>query len=97
MTKVGITLININVYDSPDNSSYKLKHRQNGIIDNTLDDLLEFISSTVTGEIMLMGDFNARTRNLNFELIEEENFDSKSPRFIKSKHTAPGRTSKDNV
>ena len=64
-------LIIINVYDSPENSSYKKKRIQEGVHVPTLENLLEFVNSTQNCEIFLTGDFNARTGSLNF--IPESN------------------------
>ena len=55
----------INVYDSPTNSSFKIAQRSKGIDDNTLDDLEHLISRISNSEIIVAGDFNARTGNRN--------------------------------
>ena len=57
----------INVYDSPDNSSYKLKLFKNGVHPGkTLDRLLDFIAHQQDCDLYLMGDFNARTGRTNY-------------------------------
>ena len=60
----------INVYDSPENSSYKAKARNgcnsSGPVATTLDLILEFRAKNHDlGEILLVGDLNARTGNVN--------------------------------
>ena len=60
----------INVYDSPENSSYKAKARNgqnsSGSGATTLDLILEFRARNHNlGEILLVGDLNARTGNFN--------------------------------
>ena len=64
-TEKNITLINI--YDSPENSSYKQRMRKLGLEENTLETLLHFIGEQLDhSEIMLLGDLNARTGPMNF-------------------------------
>ena len=55
----------INVYDSPPNSSFKITQHSKGIDDNTLEDLEHFIAQISNSEILVAGDFNARTGNRN--------------------------------
>ena len=56
----------VNVYDSPEMSSYKQKKKSNGTYNNTLESLSEFLSSIQSGtNLIILGDFNARTGNLN--------------------------------
>ena len=58
---LGYDLLIVNVYDSPENSSYKRRKTKDGIIDNTLENLEEFISNQENGSrIFTVGDFNAR-------------------------------------
>ena len=59
-------LVVINVYDSPENSSYKRKRIKEGKHIPTLENLLEFISSIQNCELFLAGDFNARSGGMNF-------------------------------
>lgn len=72
----GVTppLFIINIYDSPEASSFK-KRKQHEQSLSTLDQLLEFFSKgiiTQQDRILLTGDFNARTSSLNhrFDLAE---------------------------
>ena len=59
-------IILINVYDSPETSSYKQRKKSNGTYNNTLDSLSDFLTSIKTGtNLIIAGDFNARTGNLN--------------------------------
>ena len=58
----------INVYDSPEQSSYKAKCKVEGSGPNpqmtTLDQIMEFTAQNPNmGEILLVGDLNARTGN----------------------------------
>ena len=58
-------LILVNIYDSPEASSYKAKKRKQGDIRVTLDDLSCFLSSFACGTpYLIVGDMNARTGNL---------------------------------
>ena len=68
------TLTVINVYDSPENSSYKMRHMKQKGEDylTTLDILLDFTANNVIGEVYLAGDFNARTKNLNHVPVVED-------------------------
>ena len=94
----------INVYDSPENSSYKAKLRNGcksaGPVATTLDLLLEFRAiNRDLGEILLVGDLNARTGTVNptFEdddLTSDVGFDQKPPSFPVNK---ADRSSKDVV
>ena len=58
----------VNVYDSPDHSSYKVKKRKMEETVPTLDTLLEFTLNGLQKSelIFLAGDFNARTASSNF-------------------------------
>ena len=57
-------LVIVNVYDSPANSSYKKRKRN----DETLEDLFEFLTTLNNDdEALIVGDFNARTGDLNHE------------------------------
>ena len=64
----------INVYDSPENSAYKVRHKQEDGEDyvKTLDALLDFIANNTIGDVFLAGDFNARTKNLNHAPAAED-------------------------
>ena len=62
----------INVYDSPENSSYKKKLKRNSEINSTLDDLLAFFNRHPNLQnCILVGDFNARTNDQNHILMDE--------------------------
>ena len=94
----------VNVYDSPENSSYKAKFRNGckyaGPVATTLDLLLEFRAmNRDLGEILLVGDLNARTGNINpvFEdddLTGDARVDQKPPSFPVNR---ADRSSKDMV
>ena len=65
----------VNVYDSPECSSFKRKKRINNSGNDgetTIDQLLEFLASNDLGGIYLCGDFNARTRDMNHAIIDDD-------------------------
>ena len=65
----------INVYDSPECSSFKRKKRVNNNGNDgetTIDQLLDFMASNDLGSIYLCGDFNARTRDMNHIIMDED-------------------------
>ena len=71
-------VILVNVYDSPENSSYKARKRKQGHLKETLEDLGCFLSSLKWGTpYIVVGDMNARTGNLsepsvsNNDLLDE--------------------------
>ena len=86
----------INVYDSPENSSFKYKRK---LIDHdqltTLEQLTEFIAKNNLGQVVLVGDFNARTRNLNHEFEQADDFEQNSG--FKSHPVESSRSSRDRV
>ena len=63
-------LVIVNVYDSPMTSSFKRSNPENC---NTLEDLTTFIMKLSDAEIIVAGDFNARTGSNNFESNETLN------------------------
>ena len=85
----------INVYDSPENSAYKLRKRITGESqeDNvsTLDKLLGYINKFNDCDILLLGDFNARTGGFNHCPIKDDWEDHR----IQIEHCI-SRTSKDD-
>ena len=87
----------INVYDSPENSSYKAKKR--GLAhESTLESLMNFLSITKhhLGNPILVGDFNARTGVMNHE--HHDNPVDVEPQSLMSSHpTSTKRVSKDKV
>ena len=89
------TLTIINAYDSPEHSSYKARRKANHVGDDkTLEYLLDFIAGNITGDIFLAGDFNARTKNLNYNQESDEEFD------LSTHNSGPSdskRQSKDSV
>ena len=87
-----ITLINI--YDSPEASSFKKRRKaaSNEVEATTLDLLLEFIATSNLGSIYLTGDFNARTKSLNHEPTNDD-YSSNEPQ--KSELLDSNRSSKD--
>ena len=87
----GKTLL-INVYDSPENSSYKLRLKDHGFSGTTLDALTEFLGKHNYDHILMVGDFNARTGSLNFR-PRSENW--KDPRDINT--IAAIRASRDTT
>ena len=69
----GEPLTIINVYDSAENSAYKARRKAAGENDiSTLESLMDFIANNSLGKIFLAGDFNARTRNLNHDFVDED-------------------------
>lgn len=73
-------LIIVNVYDSPENSSFKLKKiTAEDYFNPTTDQILDFLSSpTVEGKLVVVGDFNARTGSLG-NLPDDEDKKSFDP------------------
>lgn len=65
ITQLNKDLILINVYDSPPNSSYKIKQTAAGANTDVIDQLIDFAAGLNNKSIMLAGDLNARTGNLN--------------------------------
>ena len=90
------TISIINVYDSPEQSSYKAKRRTKGSEQlKVLDLLLDFVANNDLGKIILTGDFNARTKDLNHE---ESLLDSdKSSEPVSEPTEALKRTSRDQI
>ena len=88
----------VNVYDSPEHSSFKSRMRLNNSSTNisTLDTLLEFSMKNLDqgGLIYLAGDFNARTASLNFEFTAD---DPELEDTISSHSCDTVRNSKDKV
>ena len=65
-------LLIVNVYDSPENSSYKKRINEDGTNPSTLENLLDFLGNQRDCEVLLAGDLNARTGNLNFVCQNED-------------------------
>ena len=90
----------INVYDSPEQSSYKAKRRMKNSISQhitTLELILEFKNRNPDiGELLLVGDLNARTGNANIEPYEDE-LEEDLARAPSSYPEASNRTSKDRI
>ena len=88
-------LVIVNVYDSPPNSSYKKRKRN----DQTLEDLFEFLTTLNNDdEALIVGDFNARTGDLNhecFPAIENWNNDRLASKISGTKKVS--RVSMDKV
>ena len=57
----------INVYDSPDNSAYKLRKSKDSPAgkETTLENVLSLLGKLADYDILLLGDFNARSGPLN--------------------------------
>ena len=84
----------INVYDSDERSAYKA--RKKAIRDDnipTLELLMGFTAKNKLGKILLAGDFNARTKNLNHEITDTEDESSRNHRSEPAEIT---RMSKDS-
>ena len=64
----SVPILLVNVYDSPENSSYKKNKARSG--GSTLDALLDLLLQNHAADMLLTGDFNARTGNLNHPLVE---------------------------
>ena len=69
-TKTGQNMIVINVYDPPENSSVSIK-RQNANSVPIIDQVTELIARQSDADVLLVGDLNARTGNLNFNPRKE--------------------------
>lgn len=61
-------LLLVTVYDSPENSSYKRNKRGGNA--STLDSVLDLLLMSPSSRILLTGDFNARTSNLNHDPVD---------------------------
>ncbi|KAL5253154.1 hypothetical protein ACHWQZ_G013064 [Mnemiopsis leidyi] len=85
-------LLIINVYDSPENSSYKKRINEDGTKPSTLDNLLDFLGSQRDCEVLLAGDLNARTGNLNF-VCQNEDWED----HTESNTCSESRSSKDII
>ena len=89
----------INIYDSPENSSFKMKKKRSGVFKETLTELDSFLSSTSSQSILLIaGDFNARTgSNSSITLDSNTAYQQLcANRFTTSSHPLySNRTSKD--
>ena len=67
----------VNIYDSPENSSYKTSKKKLGNDKRTLDDLSSFLSSPKCGkQYVVVGDLNARTANLSEPARSDETLES---------------------
>ncbi len=65
-TLLGYKLLLINTYDSPENSSYKLKKARDGLSEDTLSKIEEFLAEQDDDcNVFTAGDFNARTASIN--------------------------------
>ena len=84
----------INVYDSPENSSFKMrtKKRNDGDTITTLDALIEFQAKHNYAHVLITGDLNARTGYQNFNPKVGE---WKNPR--QTNKVVPSRASKDSI
>jgi exonuclease III len=90
----------INVYDSPEQSSYKkrLKNSNGGPSQSTLESIIDFVAeNTDLGEKLVLGDFNARTGDLNFNFDDEPPADIEAFSTIASFPEKSTRSSKDSV
>ena len=89
------SLVIVNVYDSPPNSSYK-KRKGN---DGTLEDLFELLTTLNNDdEALVVGDFNARTGDLNHECRPaKENWNNDRLVFKISGRKKVSRVSMDKV
>ena len=69
-------LLIVNIYDSPKQSSYKYKRaNKNGSQEETLEFLHNVLVANGGCEIILLGDFNARTANANYcHVADDINF-----------------------
>ncbi|KAL5264255.1 hypothetical protein ACHWQZ_G005375 [Mnemiopsis leidyi] len=93
-------IILVNVYDSPENSSYKIKQIKSGTYRPTMDSLREFLANIQDGTPYLVaGDFNARTgeRCEPEQHIGEDLFDAlcDGTYFTSSHNTDLQRSSQD--
>ena len=62
---LGDEVILVNIYDSPENSSYKIRRRKEGDLKDTMEELSCFLNSLTCGTpYMIVGDMNARIGNL---------------------------------
>ena len=98
---LGDEVILVNVYDSPENSSYKIRRRRQGHFKNTLEELACFLSSLTCGaSYVIVGDMNARigglcepprTTNNTVDDLIDGSFNSKSYNMT------PVRNSEDSI
>ena len=85
-------LLVINIYDSPENSSYKKRRNEGNMEPSTLENLLNFLAEQKDSEVFFAGDLNARTGQLNFDHQNEDWED-----HIASNTCSETRSSKDEV
>ena len=101
LTGLERNLVIINVYDSPDNSSYKLKKSKAGDFKETITILNEFCKSIpANNHVMILGDFNARTGDSNSLTDDSNSLLQKlsDGSYSKSSHAIVNkRCSKDHV
>ena len=97
-------LVIINLYDSPEHSSYKkrLKSSKSTFDDDasTLDNLLDFTMNSIQNgrKVILAGDFNARTASLNNTIEEDTEALSAANPFSQRSHPCLNdRSSKDQM
>ena len=82
----------VSVYDSPENSTYKRNRR--GGKGSTLDSVLDLLLTNPSSKILLTGDFNARTANLNHDLVDNYTDTSSAKSSV---HTYGRRVSQDRA
>jgi exonuclease III len=89
----------INVYDSPENSSFKSKRKLSDRDQlTTLDQLTDLLAKNNYGETILVGDFNARTRDSNHEFDQPDEFiNNTNPIDTRSHPLKSNRNSRDSV
>ena len=90
----------INVYDSQEESSFKKRKKASADApETTLESLMNFVAKQNLGKVLLMGDFNARTNNLNHIAVVDEfgdNLDAIRTKFTLPEHQRASRDKKIN-
>ena len=66
----SVPILLVNIYDSPENSSYKRSRGRSNC--TTLDYVLDLVLQNQAANLVLTGDFNARTGNQNHLLVESD-------------------------
>jgi exonuclease III len=101
LTGLSVDVVIINVYDSPENSSFKMKKKKSGTLQETLSELDSFmLTISSNSSILMMGDFNARTGSNNSIALDSDAALQQlcDNSFSTRSHPLPtSRTSKDDV
>ena len=89
----------VNVYDSPEQSSYKSKRRKHAGFSSTLEELLDFFGKLKdVKRVLLVGDFNARTKDMQHEHDDcETDLENEAAELQSSHPLLSNRVSRDTI